>query len=117
MMLQAILSFFARCCGGAPGSSRDADVVVRVITEGRSAANKGGGGGDKPCVPAVFAKKYGKVVPGDVDAREAVCITQDVAVLGDASVAGDSCITGSLLIAGSVVARGSICVTGAFVCR
>lgn len=47
------------------------------------------------CIPEVFAQAYGKVVPGSVAAREAVCITQDVAVLGDASVeGGDSCITG-----------------------
>lgn len=66
----------------------------------------------KVLVPEIFTKRYAKVIPHDVAAKEAVCLTSDVAVLGHASIKGDTCITGNVLIAGNLQAAGGICVTG-----
>lgn len=90
-------------------------MVVHITQQPAPASDKqhhSGKGGDSPKVPEIFTKTWHTVIPHDVDTREAVCITSDVAVLGNAAVEGDSCITGNLLIAGSVTAKGSICVTG-----
>ncbi|KAF8064655.1 hypothetical protein HT031_003456 [Scenedesmus sp. PABB004] len=111
-LCRALRRLLACGAGGADGPAKPglvADCEVKVVV-----AAARGGGAQVP--PEVFTRRYGTVVPHDVTAREAVCLTSSVAVLGDARQSGgDSCITGDVFVAGDVDVAGSPCVTGSVV--